>query len=84
MQKAAKHILALKKKIKKKSRFTLLPFYVEIQVDEKWAGEEEIVWGRLFVHGDNNSAERISPILFSPLKAAQECINSMPVSKFAQ
>lgn len=39
MQKAAKHILALKKK----SRFTLLPFYVEIQVDEKWAGEEEIV-----------------------------------------
>lgn len=42
MQKAAKHILALKKK-KKKSRFTLLPFYVEIQVDEKWAGEEEIV-----------------------------------------
>lgn len=83
MQKAAKHILALIKK-KKKSRFTLLPFYVEIQVDEKWAGEEEIVWGRLFVHGDNNSAERISPILFSPLKAAQECINSMPVSKFAQ
>lgn len=36
------------------------------------------------MHGDNNSAERISPILFSPLKAAQECINSMPVSKFAQ
>lgn len=34
---------ALKKKKKKKSRFTLLPFYVEIQVDEKWAGEEEIV-----------------------------------------